>query len=351
MASNGKTVQIPIRRPRADLTCFTDIQESRLEWLWPGRIPLGKLSVIAGDPGLGKSLVTIAIAAAVTSEAKWPDCHEYAPHGSVILLSGEDDNSDTVKPRLRAAGADMDNVHSLSSVIINDDGSRRGLALDRDADLLREAIRSIPDCRLVVIDPLASFIGSVDSHKNADVRGLLSVLAETAQESRVAILYVSHLNKGTGGPMARITGSVAFVAAARSAMMVVRDPDDADRRIIFMPKCNLSKEVGGVAYRVRESRDNSKLPVVEWEQGFVDVDGETLLSSEGSNNRRERTEAAEWLVVELSAGPQLTTDLQSKAKQAGHAWRTVRRAQFELGVRPKRDGISGKWRWVLPGNE
>lgn len=151
--------------------------------------------------------------------------------------------------------------------------------------------------------------------------------------------------------MARITGSVAFVAAARSAMMVVRDPDDADRRIIFMPKCNLSKEVGGVAYRVRESRDNSKLPVVEWEQGFVDVDGETLLSSEGSNNRRERTEAAEWLVVELSAGPQLTTDLQSKAKQAGHAWRTVRRAKDELGVKPKHDGISGKWRWVLPGNE
>ena len=158
MASNGETVQIPIRRPKADLTCFADIQESRLEWLWPGRIPLGKLSVIAGDPGLGKSLVTIAIAAAVTSEAKWPDCHEYAPHGSVILLSGEDDDSDTVKPRLRAAGADLDNIYSMSAVIQNDDGSRRGLALDRDADLLRDAIHRHQNCRLLVIDPISAFI-------------------------------------------------------------------------------------------------------------------------------------------------------------------------------------------------
>ena len=351
MASNGETVQIPIRRPRADLTCFADIQESHLEWLWPGRIPLGKLSVIAGDPGLGKSLVTIAIAAAVTSEAKWPDCHEYAPHGSVILLSGEDDDSDTVKPRLRAAGADLDNVHSLSGVIKNDDGTRQGLALDRNIDLLRDAIHRIPDCRLVVIDPIAAFLGSVDSHKNADVRGLLSMLAEIAQESRVAILYVSHLNKGTGGPMARITGSGAFVAAARSAMIVGRDPEDADRRIIFMPKCNLSKEVEGVAYRVRESREDSKLPVVEWEQGFVSVDGDALLSAESAHDRSTLDDAREWLSVELSSGPLMSKDLKLMARQAGHSWRTVERAKYELKIKAKRDGFSRKWRWVLPEHE
>ena len=351
MASNGETVQIPIRRPRADLTCFTDIQESRLEWLWPGRIPLGKFTLLAGDPGLGKSLVTIAIAAAVTSEAKWPDCHEYTPHGSVILLSGEDDNSDTVKPRLRAAGADMDNVHSLSAVIINDDGSRRGLVLDRDANLLRDAIHRHPDCRLLVIDPISAFLGSVDSHKNADVRGLLSVLAEIAQESRVAILCVSHLNKGTGGPMARITGSGAFVAAARSAMIVGRDPNDTDRRIIFMPKCNLSKEVEGVAYRVRESREDSELPVIQWEQGFVSVNGDALLSSDSGHRRSALEDAKEWLFAELSNGPVLAKDVIRRAAQDGHAKRTLDRAKDELGVKPRHDGITGKWQWNLPEHE
>ena len=348
MATNKGS--IPIRKPGVNLKRYSQIEEQKLSWLWPGRIPLGKLSVLAGDPGLGKSLVTVAIAAAVTSEAKWPDCHEYAPHGGVIMLSAEDDDSDTVKPRLRVAGADLDNVYSLDSIISNPDGSRRGLSLDVDSNKLRDAIASVPYCRLVVIDPISAFMGSVDSHKNADVRGLLSVLSEIAQVSNVAILYVSHLNKGAGGPMARITGSGAFVAAARSAMIVCRDNEDTDRRLIFMPKSNLAKETDGVAYRIRQA-EGEDLPVVHWEQGFVPVNGEMLLGSGDAHDRGLRRDAKEWLSVELLGGPQLSTDLQRMARQAGHSWRTVERAKQELNVESKRDGVSGKWRWALPGYE
>lgn len=337
---------IPIRRPGATVKAFSSVTEQRLEWLWPGRIPLGKLSVIAGDPGLGKSLVTIAIAAAVTSESKWPDCQECAPRGGVIMLSAEDDDADTVKPRLRIAGADLDNVYSLDSIVCNPDGSRRGLSLDLDADKLRDAIARVPYCRLVVIDPISAFLGSVDSHKNADVRGLLSVLSQIAQTTRVAIVYVSHLNKGAGGPMARITGSGAFVAAARSGMIVARDTEDPDRRLIFMPKCNLSRETQGVAYRIRQD-ENEDLPVIQWESGFIPVNGDVLLDGGDAHDRGIRRDAKEWLALELHGGPQLVTDLRRSSQQAGHAWRTVERAKQEMGIAARRDGVSRKWRWEM----
>ena len=328
------------------LTRFVDIEERKLEWLWPGRIPIGKLTVIAGEPGLGKSLVTIAIASAITNQAKWPDCDEHAPHGSVILLSAEDDNADTVKPRLLAAGADLQKVFSFDSMIYEPEGSRRGFTLDGDFDKLAQAIKAVPDCRLVVIDPASAFMGSIDSHKNSDVRGVLSVIADIAQEYRVAILYVTHLNKGQGSPMSRVTGSGAFVAAARSAMLVGADPEDPDRRIVAMLKANLAKESDGAAYRIRSNEDD--LPVVEWEPGKVDIRPADILAHEPDEARRERSDAAEWLCSELSHGPVLTNDLQSRSRAAGHAWRTVRRAKDQIGVRAKRTGVGGKWQWWHP---
>ncbi|MCH8074151.1 MAG: AAA family ATPase [Proteobacteria bacterium] len=328
------------------LTRFADIEERKLEWLWPGRIPVGKLTVIAGEPGLGKSLVTIAIASAVTNQARWPDCSENAPYGSVILLSAEDDDADTVKPRLLAAGADPHKVLSFDSVIYEPDGSRRGFTLDGDFDKLAQAIKIVSDCRLVVIDPVSAFMGSVDSHKNSDVRGVLSILADIAQEYRVAILCVTHLNKGQGSPMSRVTGSGAFVAAARSALLVGADPEEPDRRIVAMLKANLAKESDGVAYRIRSNEDD--LPVVEWEPGRVDIRPADILAHEPDEARRERSDAAEWLCSELSHGPVLTNDLQRRSRAAGHAWRTVRRAKDQIGVKARRTGVGGKWQWWHP---
>ena len=198
----------------------------------------------------------------------------------------------------------------------------------------------------MVIDPISAFMGNADSHKNSDVRGLLSVLADLAQETQVAVVFVSHLNKGQGSPMSRVTGSVAFVAAARSGMLVGRDPADPDRKIIAMLKVNLSKECKGVAYRI--GTGNSNMPVIEWEPGVVDVRPEDILNFEGDNARRERSEAAEWLCAELSHGPVNTTSLQSLAREAGHAWRTVQRAQKELKVKAKKTGHNGSWQWWHP---
>ena len=159
----------------------------------------------------------------MSNEAQWPDSSERAPLGGVVMLSAEDDAADTIRPRLDAAGADCSRVSLLAGVSRFDlEANERFLAtfnLARDLRALEEAIESTPDCRLVVIDPISAFCGATDSHKNADVRGLLAPLSELAQRQHVAVVGVNHLNKsGAGGPaIYRTMGSLAFVAAARAA--------------------------------------------------------------------------------------------------------------------------------------
>ena len=327
------------------LTRFSDIERRKLEWLWPGRIPMGKLSVIAGDPGFGKSLLTVAMASTVTNEAKWPDCGEYAPFGSVVLLSAEDDDGDTVKPRLMAAHADETKVHSLDSVIELPHG-RRGFSLDTDIDRLAKAIEAVSDCRLLVIDPISAFMGNVDSHNVADVRGVLSELSDLAQRRLFAVLYVTHLNKGKGTPMSRVSGSGAYVAAARSAMLVGRDPQDPRRRVLTMLKANLSTETSGVAYCIQSNE--SGLPVIGWEAGPVDLSPEDLLGHESGLVHRERDDAKEWLRKALLNGPVESLDIEQLALNAGHRERTLLRAKKELGVKSRRQAGMPTWEWYLP---
>lgn len=332
---NGKINGIP------PLTRFTDIQRTKLEWIWPGRIPTGKISVIAGEPGLGKSLVTIAIASTITNEAKWPDCGEYAPFGSVVLLSAEDDDSDTVKPRLMAAQADESKVLSLASVF-DVDGSIRHFSLDCDVPRLAETLDAVPDCRLLVIDPITAFMGNIDSHNQADVRKVLHQLSELAQKRQMAVLYVSHLNKGKGTPMSRVAGSGAYVAAARSAMLVGRDPADPSRSVVVSLKQNLAIKPKGVAYEIRET--GAGMPVIHWVPGEVDIAPEELLSVD-SGGSRHRDEVIDWLREKLKDGPKQALEMQQLANFAGYSISTLNRAKEELGVKSRRDGKS--WVWAL----
>jgi putative DNA primase/helicase len=167
-------------------------------WLWPGRIAVGKLAMIGGEPGTGKSQVAIAIAAAVTTGARWPCCDDAAPVGGVIILATEDDLADTIAPRLIAAGADLACVRTVTAVHDPDaPGRRRALDLAADLARLEDALDLRPDVRLIVIDPITSYMGRVDSHRTTDVRSVLEPLAEMAARRRVAILAITHHIGGT----------------------------------------------------------------------------------------------------------------------------------------------------------
>jgi hypothetical protein len=211
------------------MRCMADVQPEKIEWLWPRRIAVGKQTLIGGEPGLGKSQVTAALAATVTTGGDWPCGEGRAPLGSVIILSAEDDASDTIRPRLDAAGADVNRVHQISAVRQSDGKGRRTFNLQADLALLEDAIKRIGDVRLVIIDPVSSYLGKTDSHKNAEVRGTLEPLGDMASRLRVAVVSVTHFSKGANqSAVNSFIGSIAFIAAARAAFIVTRDPDTED---------------------------------------------------------------------------------------------------------------------------
>ena len=255
--------------PAPILISLADVEPQPIEWLWPERIALGKLTLIAGDPGVGKSLLTLDIAARLSHGGPWPDKpSDMNRIGSVVLLSAEDDPADTLRPRLEAAGANLKRIHVLNGVKREHRGGAGGLGLfclESDLPMLAEAIRSVPDCRLVLIDPITAYTGRIDSHNNTEVRGLLAPLAALAAEHNVAVIAVTHFNKsGTGPAIYRAMGSLAFAAAARAVWAVIKDPDNPQRRLFLPVKNNLGGDMSGLAYTI-EADGPDGAPVVAWE--------------------------------------------------------------------------------------
>jgi putative DNA primase/helicase len=317
-----------------------------IRWLWPGRLALGKLSLIAGDPGLGKSQLTLDMVARVTTGRRWPADNAPSPSGSAMIVSAEDDPADTIIPRLIAAGADLDRVHIVEAV--RDPGApnpERQLSLARDLGLLEDAMPS--DCVLVIVDPISAYLGGTDSHSNADLRELLAPLAKLAQRRGVAMLAVSHLNKAAGQRSAyRVTGSIAFTAAARAVYLVAQDQDDPKRRLVLPIKNNLGDDTNGLAYRVQTNLEHDA-PFIEWEPDLVTDSADDVMGSNVDQDRSAGDEAKEFLLELLADGPVEAKKVKAEAGAAGIAWRTVERAKGRIGVRSERRDFSGGWVWTL----
>jgi putative DNA primase/helicase len=341
----------------------SDIEAEPITWLWPNRIALGKQTLIAGDPGLGKSQLTAFLTAVITTGGEWPCGEGRAERGSVVIFSAEDDAADTIKPRLIAAGADCTRVQ-IAEAVTADDGkgnrSRRMFHLEADLAHLEALLSKTGDVRLVIIDPITAYLGGVDTHRNSDVRGVLGLVAEMAARRRIAVVVISHWNKsGAGSAMNRITGSGAFVAAVRAAFMVAKDPDDdSDTRRLFVPmKNNLARTDGGLAFRLEQRLVGEREIVasaVTWESERVTRTADEILAAADSagEHRSARDEAIEWLKELLAEGPLDAKEIRAQAEGAGLTWATVRRAKDRLGIRPERRsegcGGEGKWLWALP---
>ncbi|MEW6357950.1 MAG: AAA family ATPase [Planctomycetota bacterium] len=344
----------------AVLRRMADVEPEEIHWLWPGRIALGKLTLLVGDPGLGKSFLTLDMAARVSRGRPWPD-HPGAPgeRGAVILLSAEDDAPDTIRPRLDAAEADVTRIFLLEAVTkLDGEGgtARRMFCLQADLPELERAIERESDVRLVVVDPISAYLGGADSHKNADIRGLLAPLSDLAARHKIALVAVSHFNKASGAsPMYRTMGSLAFTAAARAVWCVSREKDNPERRLLLPIKNNLAKDGTGLAYSLQESPDHPGVAVVAWEPEPVTVTAEEALRNESEGERGDSPieDAEAWLREALSDGPLPSKDVLRIARENGHSERTLRRAKKAVGIVVYRDGFGAgaTWYWRLPGAE
>jgi putative DNA primase/helicase len=333
--------------------CLDDVVPVPVEWLVPGRIPLGKLTLLAGDPKLGKSFLTMDLAARVSTAGEVP-CGggECMSLGSVVLLSAEDDLDDTIKPRLVAAGADARKIHALTTVRLND--GRLGPFTLAYIPHLEHAIARFRDTRLVIIDPVTHYIGNgTDDHKNTQLRTILGPLKDLAKRAKVAILIVTHLNKGSSPKaLTRVTGSLAYTAMARANWLIAKDPEDPRRRLMLSIGNNLVEDPSGLAYRIVEGR-------VAWEDKPVLMDANDALAAEqerrpapGPKENASKVEQAEaWLADLLAKGdPVPSDDVFSQGDAKGFKRKVLFEAKERMGIKARKEGFGsqGQWFWVLP---
>jgi putative DNA primase/helicase len=325
---------------RPVLVRVADVVPEPVTWMWPGRLAAGKLALLVGDPGLGKSWISLDVAARLSAGLAWPDGGS-APAGPVLLLSAEDGLADTIRPRLDALGADVAQIHHLA--VLRTGEHDRAVQLT-DVAALECAIRET-HARLMIIDPVSAYVGSTDSHRDAEVRALMAPLAALAERTGAGILGIMHLAKNRQQPaIYRAIGSIAFAAAARLVLAVAADPERRDRRIVAPVKSNLSAPSAALACSVATGR-------LVWEASPVaDVDIDALLSGPAPGGH-ERRDIEDWLSDLLDDGPMRSQMVQAAAREAGLAWRTVERAKNRLDVEAIRVGgvaASGEWWWRLP---
>ncbi|HEY3394126.1 MAG TPA: AAA family ATPase, partial [Lacipirellulaceae bacterium] len=292
----------------------------KVEWLWPNRLAIGKNNLVCGDPGLGKSLWSLDVAARVSRGEGFPDSHdERRDPGGVVILTMEDDDEDTIVPRLVAHNADLSRiVHVKGITEVDGDGEQiHAIDLAQDIQSIRAAVEQVKNCKLVIVDTISDYMGSkTDAHKNRDVRSVLNPFAAMANECRVANLCISHLRKGEGRAIHSAMGSIGFVGQCRVAWAITRCPTNSRRRLMTCIKNNLADDTSGLAFTIEPyGPDNG--PVLAWEAEPVRMSADQAMDQLRSKPGRKpdaRRDANDWLREQLSFGPVAAGEILDAAK-------------------------------------
>lgn len=362
--------------PETKITRMDFVKKKKLYWLWEHRIPFGFLSTIAGEPDEGKSLITLYLAACVSKGEKlYGNLLDTEP-GEVLLLSAEDDPETTLRPRLEAAGAALDRIHLLESVMLTNgpgqEGSERLAQLDTDIKAIEAILDAHPEITLIIIDPISSFLGAANMNREQEVRRVLEPLRRRARKSGIAVVMVAHFNKNsdTRSAMDRVGGAKAIVGMGRAAWTCVREPKkeeqkpgtivDVDRRLFLKLKANLTpSRVGGLVYTIRtkmvEVEDKhlklteEEQPRIVWLEETSSTAQEIMIGGEEPKVNKAKS-AKEWLKTYLGSvgGYAESAAVREAGEKAGYSKTTLYRAKAELKVNEVWGGEHTSY-WVLPG--
>lgn len=337
-----------------------EVAPQTARFAWAGRIPLGAVSVLAGPPGQGKTQLMLGACARATRGKLDGDLGGLP--ATVLYVSAEDSIEHTLTPRAIAAGADLSRLHFFQAIATDShrgDEERPGFLVPEDLPLLDSWLEE-QDARIVVLDPIVAMIPvSLNTHRDQHVRRALAPLARIANERAVAVVAVMHLNKNQeADALSRLSGSIGFGGAARSVLLFAGDPDDPDgengsRRILAHVKCNVAPRQPSIAYRIEpRTLSTANGPVetsVAVRDGDAKVSANDLLDKPTSASEASaRSDARDFLFIELANGPVPTTELKARADDAGLNWRTVERAKRQLSIRARKTGTAWAWEMTQP---
>ncbi|NWG39242.1 MAG: AAA family ATPase [Hydrogenophilaceae bacterium] len=334
----------------------SDIQPESVSWLWNGWLAEGKMHILGGAPGTGKTTIALALAATVTTGGRWPDGSR-SPVGSVVIWSGEDDPADTLIPRLMLSGADMRRIFFVKDVF--DETETRAFDPTRDITPLRRRLSQIDDVRLLIVDPIVSAVTG-DGNSNPQVRRNLQPLADLAAFMRCALLGITHFTKGTIGrdPVERINGSVAFGALARVVLVAAKHQEEGEGgqvvRLLARAKSNIGPDGGGFEYDLHQDELKTHPGVlastVLWGTAVEGAARELLAIADTTGDDGEGgklADAKRFLADLLVDGPLPSKTIKADAEGAGYSWQTMRRAKHALGIEAVKAGMKGGWAWSL----
>jgi len=340
-----------MRNWKAELTPASEVVPLPIDWLWSDWLARGKLSLLAGAGGCGKTTLSLGLAAIVSSGREWPDGTPSEGAGNVMIWSAEDDIYDTLTPRLIAAGADRTRVFFVSGRR-NDQGELQPFSPARDFSLLNERAEQLGGVSLLLIDPIVALV-SGDMHRANDVRSALQQLVDFAAQWNCAVLGITHLAKGSqqSSPADRLLGSQAFAALARTVLIATQQ-EGTGSRILVRAKSNIGPDHGGLTYTIEEVELAAEIVATRTNWGeFVNGSARELLAefeqAEDGQQRSELASATEFLQEALANGPVATNQLKTDAAAAGVAWGTVRRARMRTRIMTIKNGMQGGWAWAI----
>lgn len=315
-------------KAKLNIINMNNVQEEQVEWLWKPYIPLGKISIIQGDPGEGKTTLALAVTTAITMGTALPN-GDGIQRANVIFQTAEDGLADTIKPRLEQLGADCSLVH-----IIDEEEQALTLLDER----IEEAIIKT-NAKFLILDPLQAYLGGTDMHSANGIRPLMRQLAGVADRTGCAIVIIGHLNKKGGKSQYRGLGSIDIYAAARSVLTVGRVSEDECLRAIVHNKSNLSSAGTPLAFRLDPTDGFS------W-AGEYSITVDELLGGKKPQSEGQFVKARRFIEKVLTSGSIAAADIMQQAEEQGISAKTLNRAKSALGVISIKQG--GQWYWQLP---
>jgi hypothetical protein len=335
--------------PSVELLSGASIQPEPVRWLWKGWLALGKIALLAGAPGTGKSTLALEMAATVTIGGTMPD-GESVQAGDVLVWSGEDDPADTLLPRFLAAGGNPERIYFVNATV--EHGQRVPFDPARDLPRLAETVQRLARPLLIILDPIVSAVPG-DSHKNAEARRGLQPVADLAAKTGAAVLGVTHFAKSSAGrePQERVNGSIAFAALPRIVLATVKPALPGAPRRLVRAKSNLGPDHGGFEYSLYQAAVpgfDFGAQRVQWGQLLEGSARELMAVEEMDDGADAAADAETFLRDTLKDGPVATRELKAAAEAHGHSWATIRRTQAALGIVAAKAGFKGGWTWQLP---